>query len=109
MTRVALLILMLTALPASADEIAISRFGSDGLKGWESKSFKGTTDYTIVQEEGRPVLKAYAKGAASGLTKKLHSGLLAIVISSGTGRLKTPWQVAMKRPGRGMTTLQECM
>lgn len=71
MTRVVLLFVLLTALPVSADEIAISRFGSDGLKGWESKSFKGTTDYTLVQEEGRPALKAYAKGAASGLTKKI--------------------------------------
>lgn len=56
---------------AQADELAVSRFASEGLKGWEAKSFKGTTEYRIVQEDGRIVLKAHAKAAASGLTKKL--------------------------------------
>ncbi len=65
------LILMFFAIPAFADEIALSRFGSEGIKGWESKSFKGTTEYTIVQENGRSVLKAHAKAAASGLSKKI--------------------------------------
>ncbi|ACD95695.1 hypothetical protein Glov_1979 [Trichlorobacter lovleyi SZ] len=57
--------------PALADEVAISRFATEGLKGWESKSFKGSTDYTLVQENGRTVLKAHAKSAASGLSKKI--------------------------------------
>ncbi len=57
--------------PVSADEIPIARFATEGLKGWESQSFKGTTGYTIVQDNGQTVLKAHAKGAASGLTKKL--------------------------------------
>lgn len=67
---VALLLCVSNAF-AHADEIQVSRFASDGLKGWESKSFKGDTAYTIVQEDGRTVLKAHAKGAASGLSKKL--------------------------------------
>lgn len=61
----------LAARPASSEEIAVSRFATDGLKGWESKSFKGTTDYLVVQEDGHTVLKAHAKSAASGLSKKL--------------------------------------
>lgn len=56
---------------AQAEEIAVSHFATEGIKGWESKNFKGTTEYRIVQEDGRTVLKAHAKGAASGLTKKL--------------------------------------
>ncbi len=73
---------------AQADEIQISHFATDGIKGWESKSFKGTTDYKIVQEDGRTVLKAHAKGAASGLTKKLK-------FSPQTYRyLKWNWKVA---------------
>ena len=56
---------------AHADEIQVSRFASEGLKGWESKSFKGTTSYTIVQEDGRTILKANARAAASGLSKKI--------------------------------------
>ncbi|MHB8056419.1 MAG: DUF3047 domain-containing protein [Desulfuromonadaceae bacterium] len=67
----ALLMLFLTSLPVYATEIAVSRFGSEGLNGWEVKSFKGTTDYRIVHEDGRSVVKARAIGTASGLTKKI--------------------------------------
>lgn len=67
----ALLILSLTSLPVVASEISVARFGVEGLKGWESKSFKGTTDYRIVQEDGRTVVKAHATAAASGLTRKV--------------------------------------
>lgn len=66
-----LLILFLTSLPVYADNIAVSRFGSEGLNGWGVKSFKGATDYHIVHEDGRTVVKARAIGAASGLTKKI--------------------------------------
>jgi len=66
-----LLFLLLTSLPVAADEIAVGRFGSEGFKGWESKSFRGTTDYRIVQEDGRTVVKAHAKAVASGLTKTI--------------------------------------
>ncbi|SKA09665.1 Protein of unknown function [Trichlorobacter thiogenes] len=71
--KMALIVLsvLLTHFPALAEEIAVSRFATDGLKGWETKSFKGTTDYSLVQENGRTVLKAHAKAAASGLSKKL--------------------------------------
>lgn len=66
-----LLLLLLQSLPASADEIAVARFGSEGISGWDRKVFKGTTDYQLVQEDGRAVLRARARGAASGLTKKI--------------------------------------
>lgn len=54
-----------------ADELAVARFETEGLNGWESKRFKGTTDYRLVTDQGRTVLKAHAKGAASGITKQL--------------------------------------
>ena len=65
------LLLWVSISGAHADEIAVSRFATEGIKGWEAKSFKGTTEYRVVQEDGRSVLKAHAKGAASGLSKKL--------------------------------------
>lgn len=66
-------LLLCVSIPcADADELPVSRFATDGLKGWETKSFKGTTDYRIVQEDGKTVLKAHAKDAASGLSKKLE-------------------------------------
>lgn len=71
MIRYATLLFLVMAGTASADELAMARFGSEGLKGWDSKTFKGTTTYRLVQENGRTVVKAHAKAAASGLTKKL--------------------------------------
>ncbi|MBC7961339.1 MAG: DUF3047 domain-containing protein, partial [Steroidobacteraceae bacterium] len=57
---------------ASADEIPVSRFNGEGLAGWESKSFKGTTEYRLVKEEGRTVVKAVSHGSASGLIRKIR-------------------------------------
>ncbi|MDD2499566.1 MAG: DUF3047 domain-containing protein [Geobacter sp.] len=91
---------LLTHFPALADEIPVSRFATDGLKGWESKSFKGTTDYLIVQEDGRTVLKAHAKSAASGLSKKFK-------FSPFTHRyIKWDWKVAGTIAGGNEKTKQ---
>ena len=57
---------------AIAEEMAISRFATEGLKGWEVKEFKGLTRYQPLQEEGRTVIRANAKGSASGLFKKVE-------------------------------------
>lgn len=58
--------------PVLSEEIAVSNFAVQGIKGWESKEFKGHTSYQPVQEQGRTVIKASAKAAASGLFKKLR-------------------------------------
>ena len=42
-------------------------FSQTGLDGWETESFKGQTDYQIVQAGDQPVLFAHAKQTASGL------------------------------------------
>jgi hypothetical protein len=55
-----------------ADEIFVSNFATEGLAGWESKSFKGTTDYRLVKEEGRAVVKASSNNSASGLIRKIR-------------------------------------
>ena len=69
-------ILMLLALAvfsttAQAGEYHVSAFSTEGLRGWETKSFKGTTDYSLVRDDGRTVVKAVSKGTASGLFKKV--------------------------------------
>ena len=56
---------------ASADEMQVSRFSSEGLAGWETKIFKGATDYTLVKEEGRTVVRAVSSNTASGLIRKI--------------------------------------
>ena len=55
-----------------AEEIPVSLFSSEGLAGWESKSFKGFTEYRLVKEDGRTVLKAASHAAASGLIRKMR-------------------------------------
>lgn len=90
----------MVAAPAAADEIAVSRFGTQGLHGWEAKSFKGATEYTIVQEDGRTVLKGHAKGAASGLIRKLK-------FNPKIHRyLKWSWKVSNTVAGGNETTKQ---
>ena len=69
--RATMVILLLHGPSVSADEIPVARFSQEGLKGWETKVFKGGTDYRLVQDDGRTVLYAHAKGTASGMTKKL--------------------------------------
>ena len=57
------------ASPASSepDELRISEFATNGLAGWEEKSFKGHTEYRLVADGERKVLQATSRAAASGL------------------------------------------
>lgn len=65
-------ILITFAAVSQADEVPVSRFASEGLAGWESKVFKGSTDYQLVQDNGRTVIRAHSRGTASGLFKKVN-------------------------------------
>lgn len=56
----------------NAEDMPVSRFATEGLTGWESKSFQGITEYHLLKEDGRTVVKASSKNAASGLIRKLH-------------------------------------
>jgi len=64
--------LFLSPTGSSAEEISVSRFGIEGLAGWETKKFKGDTEYRLVKEDGRTVVKAASHGAASGLIRKIR-------------------------------------
>ncbi len=61
-----------SASASHAEEIPVSHFSTEGLAGWESKRFKGGTEYRLVKEDGRAVVKATSHSAASGLIKKIH-------------------------------------
>jgi hypothetical protein len=68
------------ASPAAAGErLVVGAFSAGDLAGWEVKSFKGLTDYTLVPdptaEGGRTVLRAESRGAASGLFKEVKLDL----------------------------------
>ena len=64
-------VLVTLASVSLADEMQVSQFASEGLAGWESKVFKGSTDYHLVQDNGRTVIRAHSHGTASGLFKKV--------------------------------------
>lgn len=76
MTRTLFLFLVVICMPATssclAEELAVGHFATEGLAGWEPKIFKGITDYRLVQENGRTVVRATSKASASGLIKKLR-------------------------------------
>lgn len=96
-----LLAVLLLALPAAgrATALPVSNFAASGLNGWEPKSFKGFTDYRLVSESGRTVVKAVSNATASGLVKKISfdphrypylrwSWKIAAVIKGGDERTK---------------------
>ncbi len=69
------LVMLVTAFLAqdsSAEEVPVSRFGTEGLAGWETQSFKGVTEYRIVKEEGHTAVKAVSRAGASGLIQKIR-------------------------------------
>jgi len=67
----AFFVAIFTVVYSSAAELPVGNFSSGSLNGWDSKTFKGKTDYSLVSEDGKTVLKAESKNAASGLIKKI--------------------------------------
>ena len=57
--RQVLCLLMLALLSPSsasfAEELPVSRFSTEGLSGWEPRSFKGITEYRLEKEAGPPL------------------------------------------------------
>lgn len=91
---------LMIALPSAADEIAVARFATEGLRGWQPKSYKGTTDYSLMQDDGHTVLRANAHGTASGYTKKLPFNPAVYRY------LRWSWKVASTVPNGNETTKQ---
>jgi len=63
--------LLLVATHCTAAELVLGEFSSGNLTGWSDKIFKGKTDYTLVKENDKTVLKAHSEKGASGLLKKV--------------------------------------
>src|SRR6266567_1464266 len=68
-----ILLVLLTAAVALTAEIAVGRFSSGNLSGWQDETFRGKplTSYQLVKENGRTVLMAHSRHAASGLLRKV--------------------------------------
>ncbi len=80
---------MLTcSAPGRGAELPVSSFTTEGLAGWEPQKFKSVTEYRIIKENGRSVVKAVSNASASGLVKKIR-------FSPATYRyLRWSWKVA---------------
>jgi hypothetical protein len=65
-----------TCCPAGTPlRIDVGEFSKGLMAGWQTKAFKGRTDYRLVGLEGRTVLKAVSEAQASGLYRKLSVDL----------------------------------
>jgi hypothetical protein len=64
--------LLVTAASSNPAAIRVGSFADSGLTGWSVKSFKGETEYRIVEDAGRKVLQASSQAAASGLVFKIE-------------------------------------
>lgn len=60
---------------AWCDEVMVGPFSKQTIQGWNEKSFRGHTEYILIQDGGRSVLAAKSNSAASGLFKKIDIDL----------------------------------
>jgi hypothetical protein len=70
--------LLAAPFPTVAQEMAdvpVGRFSMGDLQGWENRSFKGETEYRIVNDGGFSVLSARTDGGASGRFRKVKINL----------------------------------
>ena len=72
----------------TAATIVIGDFADNGLKNWQEKSFQGYTDYELVIEDGRQVVRAESDASASGLYREQTIDL------TQTPVLEWRWKVA---------------
>lgn len=63
------------AVPAETARVVVGDFSAGSLAGWETRRFDGQTEYKLVAEHGRRVLRAVSRDAASGLFRKVHIDL----------------------------------
>lgn len=70
--------------------LPVSDFGGAGLVGWEPESFAGLTDYRVVGWEGREVLRAESRGAASGLVCQIQVDLDQTPLIRWSWRVEQP-------------------
>lgn len=59
-----------SAFSEQKNKLAISTFSSEGLTGWKTKSFLGSTNYQITSIDNRIALQAISHASASGLYKE---------------------------------------
>lgn len=66
------LVLLFSVSGSAAESLPVSSFSTEGLSGWDTKSFKGVTEYRVTRENGQSVVRAVSNGSASGMVKKIR-------------------------------------
>jgi len=66
------LFMLVSAVSADPGIIRIGSFAESGMESWSEKSFKGKTEYRIVEDAGMNVLQAKSEGTASGLVYEIE-------------------------------------
>lgn len=72
--------------------IYVANFATDSLDNWEAKSFEGTTQYSIIDVEGKKLLQAKSDSSASGIAKELIIDLKKTPYLNWTWKVDTPLQ-----------------
>lgn len=66
------IVLLCTAVPVSFGEsLIVGHFSAGDLNDWQSRSFRGETEYRIEENSGRLALRAVSEGQASGLYREI--------------------------------------
>jgi hypothetical protein len=63
------------SLAGAADRVSVGAFSTGNLDGWTAKIFSGETEYAIVENQGRRVLRAVSRATASGMYKRVQVDL----------------------------------
>ena len=63
------------SLYAMVGRVVVGNFSSGDINGWETKSFKGKTHYTLTDNNGGKVLKAESNNSASGMVREIKIDL----------------------------------
>ncbi|KAF0221577.1 MAG: hypothetical protein FD174_346 [Geobacteraceae bacterium] len=68
-----MIVFTVTAASSHGAETRVGRFSGGDLSEWRNETFKGKdkTTYLLVKENGKTVLKAHSRRAASGLLRKV--------------------------------------
>ena len=88
--RYILSFLLVFSLATHANTLLIDDFSAPDLSLWQTKEFKGQTQYKLITLDGNSVLQAQSVAAASGLYKKLTFDL------SKTPYLNWRWRIENK-------------
>ena len=68
-------------------------FSAGDMAGWQVKEFRGPTQYDLVRDQGRTVLRARSRAAASGLIRE------ADVDSAKLPLLRWSWRIERTKQG----------